>query len=321
VRARATIAVAAGTAAILAGFAPAAGASQAAAGGRAVSAAAAPLVHINGKAKYPAAYTATQLAKKYTQTTFTVADGKQRYTDTGVALSTIVSKAVPKYPSTITTTLNEQLRVTVTVTGGHGYQVTFALGELMKGYGNHPAYLALTQDKKPIAGGPELVVPGDSSTARWIHGVQDVTIGVATGAPTDTKPAAGSPVEVIDGNHTVTVTAAQIARLPAETLHMSISAMHGMEKKTETGPSLLAVLNLAGVKPGPDTWINAVGDDDYAAAVTPDEQLVGGRKLQLSQVEDGTRLPRPRLVPYGDFYADRFVYDVVDLYVGTGPAD
>jgi hypothetical protein len=318
---------------MLAGFAPAASASQAAAAGpaaatgAAVSAvadagarASAPAVHIDGAAKYPQTYTSAQLAKEYPQTTFTVTDGKQRHTDTGVALSTVVTKAVPEYPSTVTTTLNEQLRVTVSVTGASGYQVTFALGELMKGYGNHPAYLALTQDKKQIAGGPELVVPGDSSTLRWVHGVRDVTVGVASGAPTDTKPPAGSPVEVIDGNRAVTITAARIARLPAETLHMTISAMHGTEKETETGPSLFAVLKLAGVKLSPDTWITAVGDDDYAAAVTPDEQLVGGRGLQLSRIENGTRLAQPRLVPYGDYYADRFVYDVVDLYVGTGPA-
>jgi hypothetical protein len=102
---------------------------------------------------------------------------------------------------------------------------------------------------------------------------------------------------------------------------MTISAMHGTEKKTETGPALFAVLKLAGVKLSPDTWITAVGDDDYAAAFTPGEQLVGGRKLQLSRIENGTRLAQPRLVPYGDYYADRFVYDVVDLYVGTGPAN
>jgi len=44
----------------------------------------------------------------------------------------------------------------------------------------------------------------------------------------------------------------------------------------------------------PNTWVAAVGDDNYTAAVTPAEQLVGGRPLQLSLNEDGAALAQPR---------------------------
>ena len=69
-----------------------------------------------------------------------------------------------------------------------------------------------------------------------------------------------------------------------------------------------------------DTWVAAVGSDNYVAAVTPGEQLVGGRQLQLSLVEDGTPLAQPRLVAGGDLKGGRYVSDVVDIYAGTGPA-
>ncbi|MBV9582797.1 MAG: hypothetical protein JO057_29795, partial [Chloroflexi bacterium] len=58
----------------------------------------------------------------------------------------------------------------------------------------------------------------------------------------------------------------------------------------------------------------------YVATVTPAEQLVGGRQLQLSLVEDGTALPQPRLVPDGDVKGGRYVSGVVDIYAGIGPA-
>jgi hypothetical protein len=58
----------------------------------------------------------------------------------------------------------------------------------------------------------------------------------------------------------------------------------------------------------------------YVAAVTPAEQFVGGRPLQLSLVEDGVTLAQPRLVADGDTKGGRYVSDVVDIYAGVGPA-
>ncbi|HEY1298539.1 MAG TPA: hypothetical protein VGJ60_36115, partial [Chloroflexota bacterium] len=89
---------------------------------------------------------------------------------------------------------------------------------------------------------------------------------------------------------------------------------------TEVGPPLLETLLFAGVLPTLNTWIAAVGSDNYVATVTPGEQLVGGRQLQLSLVEDGVTLAQPRLVTGGDVHGGRYVSGVVDIYAGIGPA-
>jgi len=61
-----------------------------------------------------------------------------------VLLETLVTNAGPAYPASLLNTKNELLRVTVTVRGAGHRQVTFAVGELDAGFGNHPALLALT---------------------------------------------------------------------------------------------------------------------------------------------------------------------------------
>jgi hypothetical protein len=121
--------------------------------------------------------------------------------------------------------------------------------------------------------------------------VSRLTVGIATTPATGTSPAAGSPVEVIDGRHHVTL-----------------------------GPSLLTVLAAARIWPTLNTWVAAVGLDNYVATVTPAEQLAGGRPLQLSLNEDGVALAQPRLVTDGDVKGGRYVSGAVDIYVGTGPA-
>ena len=278
-----------------------------------------PALQVGGEVSAPTTYSAAQLAA-LPQVTYTVTDGGKKVTDTGVLLTTLVTDAQPAYPASVTNTKNEFLRDTVTVRSASGYAVTFALGELTANYGNHPALLALTSGGKPTAGGPELVVPGDRTTVRFAHRITSVTVGVATAPVTDTAAPANGPVDVIDGAKTVVLTRAQLAALPQEKRTVSFSGMSGMETRTEAGPSLLDVLAAAHVKISADTWVAASATDNYAAVVTPDEQAVGGRTLMFSLVQDGAALARPRLVPDGDFYGDRLVSRVVDLYVGTGPA-
>jgi hypothetical protein len=232
----------------------------------------------------------------------------------------MVSDAGPAYPASLLNTKNELLRVTVTVRGIGRDEVTFAVGELDPGFGNHPALLALTQNGRPIAFGPELVVPGDRAPFRFVPHVSQVTVGIATAPATDTNPPAGSPVEVIDGHRVVTLSAALLARLPAETLNVSFEGPKGEQTLTEVGPALFEVLAAAGIVPTLNTRVAAVGDDNYVATVTPAEQFVGGRPLQLSLNENGATLPQPRLVADGDIKGGRYVSDVVDIYVGTGPA-
>lgn len=151
-------------------------------------------------------------------------------------------------------------------------------------------------------------------------GVSQVTVGIATAPATDTNPPAGSPVVVIDGNRVVTLSAALLARLPAETLNVSFEGPAGVQTHTEVGPALFEVLAAAGIVPSLNTWVAAVGDDNYVATVTPAEQFAGGRPLQLSLNQDGVTLAQPRLVADGDIKGGRYVSDVVDIYVGTGPA-
>jgi hypothetical protein len=280
---------------------------------------AAPILEVGGEVSSPAGYTAAQLAA-LPQTTVTLTAGGRQVTDTGVLLETLVSDAAPAYPASLLNTKNELLRVTVTVRGAGRDEVTFALGELDPGFGNHPALVALTQDGRPIPRGPDLVVPGDRAPVRSVPQASAVTVGIATAPATRTTPPAGSPVEVIDGRHVVTLSAARLARLPEETLTVSFQGPGGVQTDTETGPPLLTVLALAGIRPTLNTWVAATGDDNYVATVTPAEQLVGGRPLQLSLTENGAVLAQPRLVTDGDVKGGRYVSDIVDIYVGTGPA-
>ena len=281
--------------------------------------AARPVVTVGGEVSSPDAYSAAALAA-LPQATVTQTVGHRTVTETGVLLETLVTDAVPAYPATLANTKNELLRVTVTVRGRAGDAVTFAVGELDPAFGNHPALLVLTRGGRPVPGGPELVVPGDRVPVRSVPAVSAVTVGIATAPATDTAPTAGSPVKVIDGRHVVTLSAARLARLPQQTRTVSFEGPGGVQTDTETGPSLLAVLALAGIWPTLGTWVAATGDDNYVATVTPAEQLVGGRPLELSLAENGAVLPQPRLVTDGDVKGGRYVSGVVDLYVGNGPA-
>jgi hypothetical protein len=295
----------------------AASATGLASGAAYASAGARPVLSVGGEVTAPAAYTAAQLAA-LPQTTAMVTVGGRHVTDTGVLLETLVTNAGPAYPASLVNTKNELLRVTVTVRGAGHRRVTFAVGELDANFGNHPALLALTQNGHRIA--PELVVPGDRAPVRLVPQVSRLTVGIATTPATSTSTAAGTPVEVIDGRHHVTLSAALLARLPAETLQVSFQGPGGTQTHTEVGPSLLEVLAAARIWPTLNTWVAAVGNDNYTATVTPAEQLVGGRPQQLSLNEDGTALAQPRLVTDGDVKGGRYVSGVVDIYVGTGPA-
>jgi hypothetical protein len=106
--------------------------------------------------------------------------------------------------------------------------------------------------------------------------VSRLTVGIASTPATDTSPAAGSPVEVINGRHHVTLSPALLARLPAETLHVSFQGPGGTQTHTEVGPSLLAVLAAARIWPTLNAWVAAVGLDNSVATVTPAEQLASG---------------------------------------------
>jgi hypothetical protein len=146
-----------------------------------------PALSVTGEETSPSSYTVSQLAA-LPQTTASVTVGGRQFTDTGVLLETLVTDAGPAYPASPLNTKNELLRVTVTVRGADRRDVTLAVGELDPAFGNHPALLALTQNGRPTARDPELVVPGDRVPVRFVPRVSQVTIGIATAPATDTSP-------------------------------------------------------------------------------------------------------------------------------------
>ena len=276
-------------------------------------------VAIRGAVKAPTTYSTAQLAA-LPQTSVTVKLGNHQVTDTGVLLETLVTGASPAYPPNLPNVKNELLRVTATVRGNGHNEVTFAIGELDPNFGNHPALLALTQNGNPVDGGPQLVVPDDRAPLRSVSGVSEITVGVATAPATNTSPSAGSAVVFHAGSGSWPLSSALLNRLPRETLSVSFQGPGGSQSHTEVGPPLLESLLFAGIAPTLNTWVAAVGSDNYVATVTPGEQLVGGRQLQLSLKEDGATLAQPRLVTGGDVKGGRYVSGVVDVYAGTGPA-
>jgi hypothetical protein len=270
-------------------------------------------VSIGGAVATPATYSLSQLeALPLTHTTLSVTRrswwGSRSETDQGVALEDLVNSESPTLPSA----KNALLRVTATVSGPWQGPVTFALGELDPSFGNHPAYLAFTENGHPLQA-PELVVPGDVDGARTVFDVDRITVGVQSPTPT-TPPAGGVTIE--DGPFTRTLTAAQLAALPERTLTVSFVAGTAGQTHTEVGPTLADVLRAAHLGFGFSTWVAAVGSDAYVATVTPAEAFVGGRPLLLSLNEDGQPLAQPRLVTDGDVKGGRYVSDVVDLVVG-----
>jgi len=229
-----------------------------------------------------------------------------------VSLDRLVTMTSPVLPAA----KNALLRVIVTASGRHGHQVSFALGELDPGFGNHDAIIALSINDRLLARGPALVVPGDQAPVRDLPLVNRIRIGVAS--PPVTPPPAPGALVISGGPHQVVLTAAELAALPAQTRTVTFTAGTGTQTHTETGPALAEVLRAAHIKVGLNTWVAAVGSDGYIATVTPAEAWPGGRPLLISLTEDGTALAAPRLVTDGDIKGGRYVSGVYDLVTGQG---
>ncbi|MGH3176486.1 MAG: hypothetical protein ACRDPF_21810 [Streptosporangiaceae bacterium] len=278
-----------------------------------------PVLSVGGEVTTAASYTVAQLAA-LPQTTATVKVGGRQVTDTGVLLETLVTNAGPAYPASLLNTKNELLRVTVTVRGAGHRQVTFAVGELDAGFGNHPALLALTQNGHPIAHGPELVVPGDRAPVRF------VPRGIAADGPDrdharhrhqscGREPGRGHqrppPCDPQRGP------AGPAARRDPACL------VPGTGRNADPHRGRPVPARGAGRRPDladAQHLGRGRGPRQLRGHGHPAEQLAGGRPLQLSLNEDGVALAQPRLVTDGDVKGGRYVSGVVDIYVGTGPA-
>lgn len=271
--------------------------------GATATAAALHTVSVGGEVATPARYTAAELVA-LGRATYPVTNPRPGAPAavTGTSLYDVIVHAAPVVPAG----KNTSLRVLARVTGSHG-RATFALGELDLGFGNHPAVLV------PGQRGISLVVPGDRDRSRSIADVRSVEVTVSTAGVQDVPPGG---VRIVTPHRSVTVPGWLLAHLPARTWQVAFLAGTTPQTQTERGPSLSAVLLVAGVPPLPGTSVVAVGANGYGAAVTLAEDYVGGRPLLLSTVEDGAPLAQPRLVPDGDVKGGRYVSGVVTLAVG-----
>jgi hypothetical protein len=272
-----------------------------------------PALVVSGTVSDPASYTLSQLAALPSETVKLSLPGHLGAVQaTGVSLDALVTLASPVLPAA----KNALLRVIVTASGPGGHRVSFALGELDPNFGDHDGVVVLSVNGKPLAA-PALAVPGDKVPLRDLPVVSRIGVGVTNPAVT-VPPSAGALVIQDDGKRQVVLPAAELARLPRRTLTVTFLAGTASQTDTETGPTLAAVLAAARIAPGLNTWVAAVGDDGYVAAVTPAEALVGGRPLLISLIENGTALAEPRLVADGDVKGGRYVSGVYDLVVGEG---
>jgi hypothetical protein len=268
-------------------------------------------VAVTGAVTTPASYNSTELAALPQTTWPDTRSGHGTHTVTGVLLEQLVDTSGPVLPAGAK---NGLLRVAVTVSGAGHQSSAVALGELDPSFGNHPAVLALRADGHPLAGGPALVFPADHGSSRTIDRVTHISVAVSTAVAPVPAPAAGS-IEVVDGRHVRTLTATQLARLRPTSLTVSFLSGTAAQTDTEAGPTLAGVLRAAGICTGPTTVVVAVGDDGYAATVTPAEAHAGRRPLLLSTAENGVPLAQPRLVTDGDVKGGRYVSGVVELVV------
>ena len=228
------------------------------------------VLSVTGAVADPAAYTLAGLRALPDETV--TLPGPAKVQVTGVSLDHLVMLAAPVLPAA----KNALLRVVITASGWHGHQVSFALGELDPGFGDHDALIVVSVNGRPLTAGPALVVPGDQASVRDLLVVTRIRVGVAS-PPVTTPPSPGALV-VQDGPRQVVLTAATLAALPAQTRTVTFLAGSGTQTHTEAGPALAIVLHAAHIPAGLNTWVAAVGSDGYIAAVTPAEAWpVAGR--------------------------------------------
>jgi hypothetical protein len=268
---------------------------------------------VGGAVSDPASYTESQLAALPAETvTLPGPAGHGTVAATGVSLDLLVTTASPVLPAA----KNALLRVIVTASGRGARPVSFALGELDAGFGDHDALVVLSVNGRPLPAGPALAVPGDRIPVRDLPVVSRIEVGV-TSPPVTAPPSPGALV-IRDGHRKTVLSAATLASLPQQAKTVTFLAGTSPQTHTEKGPALASVLRAAHVEAGLDTWVAAVGSDGYVATVTPAEAWAGGTPLLISLTEDGTALAAPRLVADGDVKGGRYVSGVYDLVVGQG---
>lgn len=256
-------------------------------------------VTVGGTVNAPTTYSPHQIAAQ-PQVTVTTPSGRKV---TGASLQALADLSDPQ----LDTRHNPILRQTVAVHGRLG-SARFATGEVDPQFGNHPALLRVRGYRV------DLVVPGDRAPLRTVLGVDRITVGRVNGQ--SAKPAPGK-VHIRTPYGTRTITIAALRRLPEERHTVTFESSSGTQTHAERGPALTTVLLWLGVVPSLRATVTASASDDYGAAVTSGEPLVGRRPVLLSVTEDGSALTRPRLVTVGDLKGGRYVSDVTTVRISA----
>jgi hypothetical protein len=123
-----------------------------------------------------------------TQVSYQTHDGSPHHS-TCVALLDVLRAAgitseIKMDPKADPKTKHRALRLIVTARATDGYAVVFSLPELLPDIGHHAAWIALDEDDAPLADRDapvKLIVPDDVKPARWVHGVDELSVD--DGAP------------------------------------------------------------------------------------------------------------------------------------------
>jgi len=209
----------------------------------------------NGLVPFPSlTLTVAQLAA-LPQTTITVPVGGVMKTEKGPLVSSLLTQAgfAP-----IAACTNDILRYWTEVSSLNGSAVQIANGELNTGFGNRPAILSIEENGVPLTI-PRLAVPNDSSGARNIANVFNITVGRAAPqiaaanascnpagfTPPVTAPAAPSVLVNGDVAHPATFSLAQLQGMPQVTQDVSFQSGANTRSNREQGPTVFDVASAA----------------------------------------------------------------------------
>ncbi len=90
-----------------------------------------------------------------------------------------ISGKIKMDPKADPKTKHPELRMIVTARASDGYAVMFSLAELLPDVGHRAVWIALDVDDQPLVDRDapiKLIVPDDAKPARWIHGVQEISV-------------------------------------------------------------------------------------------------------------------------------------------------
>jgi hypothetical protein len=138
----------------------------------------------------PSTWTVDQLKQQpaipTTQIAYQTHDGSSHHSTCVSLLDVLHAAGVPiqikMTPKADPRTKHRALRMIVTARATDGYIVVFSLGELLPDIGHRSVWLALDQDGEPFAGNDapvKLISPDDIKPARWVHGVQELSVDQA----------------------------------------------------------------------------------------------------------------------------------------------